>query len=305
MEHASQIGLGLYMIFIGLSRFALAIKRSTQLEEDHEEQIMFNADNKKHDTFSSFRNLGLGSSKTNLPRINSMLSINLSQHCPDDTDPKDMRDSIFSSSSDDEDEPLDEFEDSEISNDEMMDKRSLFKQMSNLKLSIHSTQSYEDQVSKRTFAFSRKTSSESNHDSFPKKERSMSFVSSTSSNGRKSDFDDFDTHEESQIMILMKSLVQGIALGIIPLLQIRKFSIALLFLMFFILTSTIGLGMFAAGYNLFIKYMPLSRTKVRLRLDMTAGLFSILFGGVWLVSFKTGMFRHMMQYSIPQRYEGV
>lgn len=81
IEHASQIGLGLYMIFIGLSRFCLALKRMHQQDDDHEEQIMFNADNKKHDTFSSFRNLGLGSSKTNLPRINSMLSINLSQHC--------------------------------------------------------------------------------------------------------------------------------------------------------------------------------------------------------------------------------
>lgn len=81
IEHASQIGLGLYMICIGLSRFCLAFKRMHQLEDDHEEQIMFNADNEKHDTFSSFRNLGLGSSKTNLPRINSMLSINISQHC--------------------------------------------------------------------------------------------------------------------------------------------------------------------------------------------------------------------------------
>ena len=293
------------MIFIGLSRLALAIKRSKQLEEDHEEQIMFNANNNKHDTFSSFRNLGLGSSKTNLPRINSMLSINLSQHCPDDTDPKDIRDSIFSSSSSDE---LAEFEDSKITYDEMMDKRSLFKQMSSLKLSIRSTQSDDENVSKRTFSFSRKSSSnDSNHDSsFPTKERSMSFVSTgSSSRGKSSEFDDFDTHEESQIMILMKSLVQGIALGIVPLLQIRKFSIAVLFLMFFILSSIIGIGIFAAAYNLFIKYVLLSRTKVRLRLDMTAGLFSILFGGVWLVSFKTGMFRHMMQYSMSQRYDGV
>ena len=133
----------------------------------------------------------------------------------------------------------------------------------------------------------------------------MSFVSTgSSSRGKSSDFDDFDTYEESQIMILMKSLLQGIALGVIPLLQIRKFSIAVLFLMFFILTSIIGIGMFAAGYNLFIKYVPLSRTKVRLRLDMTAGLFSMLFGCVWLVSFKTGMFRHMVQYSMPKRYDG-
>ena len=290
------------MIFIGLSRLALAIKRSKQMEEDHEEQIMFNANNQKHDTFSSFRNLGLGSSKTNLPRINSMLSINLSQHCPDDTDPKDIRDSIFSSSSSDEDE-LAEFEDSKVTYDEMMDRRSLFKQMSNLKLSIRSTQSDDENVSKRTFSFSRKSSSDSNHDSFPTKERSMSFVSTGS--GKSSEFDDFDTYEESQIMILMKSLLQGIALGIVPLLQIRKFSIAVLFLMFFILSSIIGIGIFAAGYNLFIKYLLLSRTKVRLRLDMTAGLFSILFGGVWLMSFKTGMFRHMMQYSMPQRYDGV
>lgn len=239
-----------------------------------------------------------------------------------------MRESIFSSSSDEEEEePLAEFEDSKIPQDELKDQRSLFHQMSNLKVSIRSSQSDDENTSKRAFTFTRRSSSNdeeklskrsftlnrrssndtndsSGHDSFPKnRERSMSFVS-TGSSRKSSEFDDFDTYEESQTLIVVKSIMQGIALGLLPLLQIRKFSIAIYFLMFFMISSTVGIGIFAAGYNLFTKYVQLSRTKIRLRLDMTAGLFSILFGCVWLVSFKTGMFRHMMQYSVPKGYNG-